>query len=198
MGDIQEEEEPEGKVVAGPIGEAIVHSPGNMLPVSLALIIIILYMFSFNHSITRWVSILTLLSFSSSPWSISCGDESESEEGAKVETKTKEEEELGILWSWMEVGGLLALDEVEAQKLLQEVGSLSLPDTYMACLLSCSFLFSVLHLYSHISFSRAGSAKKGEFPEGRGPVVRRGSSALGDGGLGKVEAAVAGLEVEGF
>ena len=42
------------------------------------------------------------LAFLSSPWSILCADESESEEGAKVEIK--EEEELGILQSWMEVG----------------------------------------------------------------------------------------------
>ena len=74
----------------------------------------------------RWIFIL-----------ISCADDSESEEEAKMETK--EEEELRILCSWMEVGSLLMLDEVEAQKLLQEVGSLFLPDTYMAFPFSCSF-----------------------------------------------------------
>ena len=46
MGDVkEEEEEPEGEAVAGPSREAIVHSSGNMLPISLALIIIILYFF---------------------------------------------------------------------------------------------------------------------------------------------------------
>ena len=52
VGDVKEEEEPEGEVVAGPSGEVIVHSSGNMLPIFLALIIIILYIF-FNHFITR-------------------------------------------------------------------------------------------------------------------------------------------------
>ena len=42
---------------------------------------------------------LALLSF---PQSISCADKSEREEEAKV--GTKEEEELGILQSWMEMG----------------------------------------------------------------------------------------------
>ena len=42
MGDIKEEEEPEGEVVAGPSGEAIVHSSGNMLPISLTVITIII------------------------------------------------------------------------------------------------------------------------------------------------------------
>ena len=36
MGDVKEEEEPEGKAVAGPSGEAIVHSSDNMLPVPLS------------------------------------------------------------------------------------------------------------------------------------------------------------------
>ena len=105
MGDIKEEEEPEGEVVVGPSREAIVHSSGNMLPISLTvIIIIILCIFFFNHSITRWIFIL-----------ISCADDSESEEEAKV--GNKEEEELGILHSWMEMG-LPTLDKVEAQKLL--------------------------------------------------------------------------------
>ena len=56
------------------------------------------------------------LPFLSSSWSILHAEESESGEEAKVETK--EEEESGILQSWMEGGGLPALDEVEVQKLL--------------------------------------------------------------------------------
>ena len=47
----------------------------------------------------------------------------------------------------MEVGGLLALDEVEAQKLLQEVGCLFLPDTYMAFLFLLFFLYFLSHIY---------------------------------------------------
>ena len=46
MGDVKEKEELEGKVVVGPGREAIVDSSGNMCPISLALIIIILYFFS--------------------------------------------------------------------------------------------------------------------------------------------------------
>ena len=53
----------------------------------------------------RWIFILIL-----------CVDDSESEVEAKV--GTKEEDELGILHSWVEVGGLPTLDEVEEQKLL--------------------------------------------------------------------------------
>ena len=45
MGDVKEEGEPEGEVVVGPSGEAIVHSADNMLPVPLILIIIILFFF---------------------------------------------------------------------------------------------------------------------------------------------------------
>ena len=77
---------------------------------------------------------------------------SQSEEEAKV--GTKEEEELGILQIWMEMGGLLTLDEVEEQKLLWEVGSLFLSDIYMAFLLSCYFLVSIFHFQPFISFSR--------------------------------------------
>ena len=45
MGDVKEEEESEGEAVVGPSREAIVHSSGNLLPVCLALIIVILYFF---------------------------------------------------------------------------------------------------------------------------------------------------------
>ena len=83
------------------------------------------------------------LAFLSSSQSILHADESKSEEEAKVETK--EEEEVGILWSWMELGGLPVLDEAEAQKLLQEVYSLSLLDICMG-LQPFSSSVSFLHL----------------------------------------------------
>ena len=91
MGDIKEEEEPEGEVGVGSRGEAIVHNSGNVLPISLTLIIIIILCTFFNHSIMRWIFILIL-----------CADDSESEEEAQV--GTEEEEELQILHSWMELG----------------------------------------------------------------------------------------------
>ena len=116
VGDVKEEDEPEGEVVVEPSREAIVHSSGNMIPISLAPIIIILYSFFSFQPFQYVIGFHFNLDFLSFPWSISCADESESEEGAKVETE--EGEKLGILWSWMEVGGLPALDEVEAQKLL--------------------------------------------------------------------------------
>ena len=49
----------------------------------------------------------------------------------------------------MEVGGLLALDEVEVQKLLQEVYSLSLLDIHMGFRL---FFFLCVCFIFHISF----------------------------------------------
>ena len=51
---------------------------------------------------------------------------------------TKEEEDLGILRSWMEVGGIPALDEGEAQRLLQEVCSFFPSPTNLA---SCFCFF---------------------------------------------------------
>ena len=125
-----EEADPEGEVVAGPSEEAIVHSSGNMplLPFLINLFpsffpkhLINLSLLHFTvayHSIERWISILNL-AYLSYFWSILYADESKGEGDVKVETK--EEQELGTLQSWMEVGGLPALDEEEVQKLLQEV-----------------------------------------------------------------------------
>ena len=95
-----EEEEPEGKVVAGPSGEAVVYSSGN-IP-----------LFPFFHVISSTCLPLT-------SWLILLTDESDEEE--EVVTGTKEEQELGVVQSWMEVGGLPTLPEEEAQGLLCEV-----------------------------------------------------------------------------
>ena len=119
MGDVKEAEEPEGKAVVGPSGEAILHSSGNT-PSFLSFSLLLFYFFFFcktsHQPFHCEMGLLFNLAFLSSSWSILHADESKSEEEVKVETK--EEEELGILQSWMEVGGLPALDEVEAQKLL--------------------------------------------------------------------------------
>ena len=99
--------------MVGPSGEATTHSSGNTPPfLSFPLLSIYICTFFFN------ISSLILTSFF---WSISCADKSESETEVRVETK--EEEDLGILRSWMEVGGIPALDEGEARRLLQELGS---------------------------------------------------------------------------
>ena len=82
----------------------------------------------------------------------------ESEEEVVLRLETKEEWELGIIHSWMEVGGFPALPEDEAQGLLQEVGSFFLPGTYMVFCSSCpSFIshFTSLFLYF---ISRSGYA----------------------------------------
>ena len=52
-------------------------------------------------------------------WLVSLADESE--EGAESMEEMKEEQELGVVKSWMEVGGLPMLVEEEVQKLLLEV-----------------------------------------------------------------------------
>ena len=146
MRDIKEEEEPEGEVVAGPSREDIVYNSGNMLPISLTLIIIIILCTFFQP-----------LHYKMDLHFISCADDSESEEETQV--GTKEEEELGILCSWMEMGSLLMLGEAEVQILLWEVGSLFLPDSCMASL----FWLFFLYFPSHISiplflFPGSGSA----------------------------------------
>ena len=60
-----------------------------------------------------------LLGFSLIPWLVSLADESD--EGEESRGETKEEQELGVVKSWMEVGGLPALAKEEAQGLLCEV-----------------------------------------------------------------------------
>ena len=46
------------------------------------------------------------------------------ESSEEIRGETREEQELGVVRSWMEVGGLLVLVEKEVQKLLQEVNPL--------------------------------------------------------------------------
>ena len=53
------------------------------------------------------------------PWLVSLADESD--EGEESREETKEEQELGVVRLWMEVGCLLMLVEEEVQKLLHEV-----------------------------------------------------------------------------
>ena len=99
-----EEADPEGEVVAGPSGEVIVHSSGNM---PLLLFLINLFSFFFPkhlinhsllhftvtyHSIVRWISIMNL-AFLSCFWSILYADESKGE--GEVKVGTKEEQEVG-------------------------------------------------------------------------------------------------------
>ena len=45
MGNVNEEDEPESEAMVGPSREVIVYSSGNVLTISLAPIIIILYSF---------------------------------------------------------------------------------------------------------------------------------------------------------
>ena len=137
------------------------------------------------------------LAFPSSSQSIPCADESESEEEAKVETK--EEVELGILWSWMVVGGLPTLDEVWGAKIAVR-GRFSLLVWHLYGFPSSAVpsLFSIFHFYSCTSFSGAGSAYEGKLPEGGGLPVGRGSPILGDRGVGKTGTNSSRLRGGGF
>ena len=118
-----DEEEPEGEVVAGPSGEATVYSSGN-IPLSLSLFstsfhqpyFTTFYYIILLHDWMDWhpESCLPLTS-----WLILLTDESDEEK--EVVTWTKEEQELGVVQSWMEVGGLPALPEEESLGLLCKV-----------------------------------------------------------------------------
>ena len=106
VGDIKEEEEPAGEDIVGPGGEVIEGNSGN------ALFLPLFFLDGTSHHVCF----------------VSPVDESSEEE--EIRGETKEEQEFGVVWSWMEVGGLPMLAEEEAQKLLQEVNPL-LPNTYM-------------------------------------------------------------------
>ena len=86
------------------------------------------FFFVTNHSINYtillcyWVNSHLESCFSFISWPILPTDESD-EEG-KVIAETKEEQKLGVVQSWMEMGGLPALPEEEAQGLLCEVSLL--------------------------------------------------------------------------
>ena len=72
----------------------------------------------------------------SSPGLVFLTDDSDEEVAPRPEIK--EERDLGIIHSWVQVEGFPALPEEEAWGLLQEVGSLFLPDTYMTVFPYCS------------------------------------------------------------
>ena len=77
----------------------------------------------------------------------------------------------------IEVGGLLALDEAEAQTLLQEVYSLSLLDILMG-FQPFSFSVSILHLYFCVSLLGAEHAKEVKCFEGGGQSTGGGGTTF--------------------
>ena len=95
----------------------------------------------------------------------------------------------------MEVGGLPMLDEVEAQTLLQEVGSLFLPDTYIGVFLNFSFLPPIYILISALPLQGLGTLKRASTLKEEAHCLEEEAQWLE---LGNIEAAVAGLEAEGF
>ena len=60
-----------------------------------------------------------LLGFSLMPWFVSLADESD--EGEESREEKKEAKELGVVKSWMEVGGIPVFAEEEVQDLLCEI-----------------------------------------------------------------------------
>ena len=86
------------------------------------------------------------LPLSSYFWSILCTHKSEGEGEVRVETKG--EQELGILCTSMEMGGLPALDEEKAQNCCERyIPSFGL----MSIWVSSCFLFLHFHFTSHTS-----------------------------------------------
>ena len=119
--DEEEEEEPKGKVVVGPSGEAIVYSSGN-IPLFLSLFFMHFINFTTFYYIILlhdWMDWHPESCFPLTSWLIFLTDESDEEE--EVVTGTKEEQGLWVIHAWMEEGGCLTLDEREAQGLLCEV-----------------------------------------------------------------------------
>ena len=168
----------------GPSGEATAHSSGNTPPIPFISLVINLYMYIFFN-----ISSLILTSFF---WSISCADESESETEVRVETK--EEEDLGILRSWMQVGGIPALDEGEARRLLQKAGS-SFP-----FLTSFGFVFLFPQpIFTHVVlyFQGLGLLRRVSTMKEEAHRLEMAAQEIDTRGLEKVEVAVAGSKVEG-
>ena len=127
------------------------------------------------------------------PWLASLVDESD--KGVESREEMKEAQELGVVKSWMWVGGLLTLVE-EVQILLWEVYPFFLSTWFgSVCQSILSLLSFELDLcdgsHSFLFFSGFGSTKEGQCAEGEG-------TATGDGGVGRIEMAVAGLGVEGL
>ena len=134
MGDV-EEEELEGEAVAGHSGEATAHSSGNTPLVLLISLVTNLYMYIFFNILPL---ILTSFFF--------LADESTDEEVSRP--KTKEEDDIDMLHSWIQVGGLPAQLEEEALGLLLEVGSLF----FLSACCPYGFLFPFIFLPLYFSF----------------------------------------------
>ena len=131
-----------------------------------------------------------LLGFSLMLWFVSLANESG--EGEELREETKEEQELGVVRSWMEVGDLSALTEKEVQGLLREVYPFYLVWFSLSSYsISVLFVFLSLIFVMYPFFSGFGSITKSKCTEGGGTVSR-------DWGVGQHEAAVAGLEAEGL
>ena len=109
------------------------------------------------------------------------------------EKRQRRRRELGVVKSWMEVGGLPVLPEEEAQVLCEE------HPFYLVWFSLSTHSITVLSFFSepvscdgsHFFFSQFGSTEDSECAEG-------GSTASRDGGLGRIEVAVAGSEAEGL
>ena len=91
------EEEPEGEMVVGSSGEAVVYSSGNA-PLFFLMNHFTNYTVLFHYLVNSHLE--SCFSFIS--WPILFADES-SEEG-EVTAEMKEEQVLGVVWSWMEMG----------------------------------------------------------------------------------------------
>ena len=122
--DVKEEEEPKREAVAGPSGQAIVHSSGN------AFLCFITSLFFKSLTILCYILLwhippplsgfpFCILFLPHILGQILLIDESDEKEVGIPETK--EEQELAVVCSWMEEGGLPALAEEEAWGLLCEV-----------------------------------------------------------------------------
>ena len=89
-----EEEEPEGETVVGPSGEATAHSSGNTPHIPFISPVINSYMYIFFNISLPLFNLFFFLA-----------DESADEEVPRHQTK--KEEDIDMLHSWMQVGGLL-------------------------------------------------------------------------------------------
>ena len=125
VGRSMREEEPDGKDVAEEKGSG--NHPHNKLASLPQLVLTPISSSSLFSYLSEFSHILVLILLTD-----------ESDEEMVVKPKTKEEEEVRIVHSWMEVGGFPVLPEEEAWGLLQGVGSLFLPDTYMTVFPHCS------------------------------------------------------------
>ena len=121
------EEEPEGEVVAGHSWEAVVYSSGNT-----PLLFLTNLLTNYTILLCYWVNSHLESCFSLISWPILLADESDDE--GEVTAEMKEEQELGVVQSWMEVLGLPALPEEEVWGLLCEVFPLFSHSLVLACI----------------------------------------------------------------